>query len=111
MLGTAGKVTVAAWLQGLAARNGAHISGGATQRILPPDRLVLSTARNDLCQFMDDLAIISQGIAARYVRKQASSANAAIQLDLFPVFAEIAQDILGDAYTTFIANKVPQSRM
>ncbi|KAG8911227.1 hypothetical protein FRC00_006851 [Tulasnella sp. 408] len=40
------------------------------------------------------LAIISQGIAARYVRKQASSANAAIQLELFPVFAELAKDVL-----------------
>ncbi|KIO22657.1 hypothetical protein M407DRAFT_79013 [Tulasnella calospora MUT 4182] len=42
------------------------------------------------------LAIISQGIAARFVRKQASSANAAIQLELFPVFAELAKDVLLD---------------
>jgi len=42
------------------------------------------------------LAIISQGIAARYVRKQASSANAAKHLELFPVFAKLAKDVLDE---------------
>ncbi|KAG8995060.1 hypothetical protein FRB93_001250 [Tulasnella sp. JGI-2019a] len=44
------------------------------------------------------LAIISQGIAARYVRKQASSAEAGIHVDLFPMIGQLAKEILGDAF-------------
>ncbi|KAG8934852.1 hypothetical protein FRC01_014018 [Tulasnella sp. 417] len=55
------------------------------------------------------LAIISQGIAARFVRKQASSANAAIQLELFPVFAELAKDVLLDE--GFHLNDSPSSKL
>ncbi|KAG8949392.1 hypothetical protein FRC04_008627 [Tulasnella sp. 424] len=58
---------------------------------------------------MPFLAIISQGIAARYVRKQASSANAAIQLELFPVFAELAKDVLLDE--GFHLGDSPQSKL
>ncbi|KDQ20079.1 hypothetical protein BOTBODRAFT_27500 [Botryobasidium botryosum FD-172 SS1] len=39
------------------------------------------------------LAIISQGIAARYARRQASSANAAIQAKAFPLLGQLAKDV------------------
>ncbi|KAG8860095.1 hypothetical protein FRB96_004118 [Tulasnella sp. 330] len=44
------------------------------------------------------LAIISQGIAARYARRQASSEAAHIHVDLFPVIGKMAKGILGDAF-------------
>ncbi|KAG8976120.1 hypothetical protein FRB90_009306, partial [Tulasnella sp. 427] len=53
--------------------------------------------------------MLLRGIAARYVRKQASSANAAIQLELFPVFAELARDVLLDE--GFHLDDLPQSKL
>ena len=53
------------------------------------------------------LAIISQGIAARYVRKQASSADAAIHLELFPRLATLAKDVLIEAGSF----EVPRSKL
>jgi hypothetical protein len=43
------------------------------------------------------LSIISQGIAARYARRQASSEKAFIQVKMFPVVGELARLALEDA--------------
>jgi hypothetical protein len=43
------------------------------------------------------LSIISQGIAARYARRQASSAAAHIHQQIFPLFGELARGVLADA--------------
>ncbi|KAA1470403.1 protein kinase subdomain-containing protein PKL/CAK/ACAD [Dentipellis sp. KUC8613] len=42
------------------------------------------------------LAIISQGIAARYARRQASSEQAAINVYIYPIFGQCAKAILED---------------
>ncbi|TFY66591.1 hypothetical protein EVG20_g4498 [Dentipellis fragilis] len=42
------------------------------------------------------LAIISQGIAARYARRQASSEQAAINVYIYPIFGQCARAILED---------------
>ncbi|EIW80348.1 APH-domain-containing protein [Coniophora puteana RWD-64-598 SS2] len=42
------------------------------------------------------LAVISQGIAARYARRQASSEQAPLHIHLFPVLSNIAKNVLAD---------------
>lgn len=42
------------------------------------------------------LAIISQGIAARYVTRQASSEAAHLHVSLFPLFGQLAKKVLED---------------
>lgn len=51
--------------------------------------------RADSCH-SHQLAIISQGIAARYARRQASSEAAHIHVSLFPVFGQLAIKVLED---------------
>ena len=43
---------------------------------------------------MTKLSIISQGIAARYARRQASSEQASTHVQLFPVFGMLARKTL-----------------
>jgi len=52
------------------------------------------------------LSIIAQGIAARYVRKQASSGRAHLYVDLFPLIGHLAQDVLGDAFSSNAVHRV-----
>jgi len=40
------------------------------------------------------LAIISQGIAARYARRQASSEQAFMHINIFPVVGRVAKAVL-----------------
>jgi hypothetical protein len=49
------------------------------------------------CCYGLQLSVISQGVAARYARRQASSESAFIQQKLFPVFAALARQALEDA--------------
>ena len=43
------------------------------------------------------LAVISQGIAARYARRQASSEVAFIQVKMFPILANLAKNVIEEA--------------
>ncbi|ETW74830.1 hypothetical protein HETIRDRAFT_442731 [Heterobasidion irregulare TC 32-1] len=49
------------------------------------------------------LAIISQGIAARYARRQASSEQAYIQGQMFPIVGKLARAVLEDGGVTITA--------
>ena len=46
--------------------------------------------------FVLKLAIISQGIAARYARRQASSERAYIHKHFFPLVGQLAKSVLED---------------
>lgn len=52
----------------------------------------LSSQAHVVCQ----LAVISQGIAARYARRQASSEQAFVQVKMFPVIGKLAKVVLED---------------
>ena len=43
---------------------------------------------------MVQLAIISQGIAARYARRQASSEQAFMHINIFPIVGRVAKTVL-----------------
>lgn len=49
-----------------------------------------------LLTFPSQLAVISQGIAARYARRQASSEQAYIHASMFPVIGKLAKVVLED---------------
>ena len=54
----------------------------------------ISLSRTGL--ILDQLAIISQGIAARYARRQASSEQAFMHINIFPVVGQVAKAVLED---------------
>ncbi|KAF4563198.1 hypothetical protein EYR40_007093 [Pleurotus pulmonarius] len=51
------------------------------------------------------LAVISQGIAARYARRQASSATAYISVRTFPVIGKLARKVLEDSGHSIVQSK------
>jgi hypothetical protein len=49
--------------------------------------------------------VISQGIAARYARRQASSENASVQVKVFPLIGQMAIAVLEEAGHSVKAEK------
>lgn len=57
----------------------------------------LSLSLRNILLLGGQLAVISQGIAARHARRQASSEVAFIQVKMFPILANLAKTVIEEA--------------